>query len=400
MITFVYGMYFMITGLFGFKNMKKTIIRCHIPKHKFAILVAARNEEDVVGNLVKSLKNQDYPDDLYEIYIIPNNCTDNTALVAKEAGAKVMPCTVPVKSKGEVLHFALDNLANRKDIDAYVVFDADNAVHKNFLGRMNDALCDGHKVAQGFRDSKNASDNWISGSYSIFYWIQNFFFNKARMQLRGSATINGTGFMIKKEIIDEYGFNTITMTEDIEYTAQCAIRNIPIVFVEDAITYDEQPFDFNTSWKQRKRWSTGNLQCLATYSKQLLKGYRKNGNLPAFDMFLVFLNPVFMILGFVLIIMLVTFRMFGIQLYDLFAYMFAYGLFFFIIAYLLSVVLNIFIVKYNNRKSEHVISGILFFPLFMFTWLPINLRCIFKKELVWAQIKHSRNVELEELAID
>ena len=298
-LTLAYGLYFAITGLFGFKNINKKLLKQHKPKHHFAILIASRNEENVIGNLVSSLIKQNYPDDLYDIYVIPNNCDDDTEKVAKKAGANIIKCTVPTKSKGEVLKFTFDKLKN-KDIDAYVIFDADNVVHPDFLARMNDALCEGHKVAQGYRDSKNPGDNWISGSYSIFYWIQNFFFSKARMQIGGSAGINGTGFMIKKEIIDEYGFNTVTLTEDVEFTAQCALNHIGVFFVEDAITYDEQPLEFKASWKQRKRWSLGNLQCFKTYYKKLFRTYTKTRFLPCFDMFLTFMAPYVQVISCVL----------------------------------------------------------------------------------------------------
>ena len=92
--------------------MHKPIIKKHKPKNKFAILVASRNEEAVIGELVESLLEQDYPKDLYEVIVIPNNCTDNTEKVAKKAGATIMKCTVPVKSKGEVLK--LKNYQNAK----------------------------------------------------------------------------------------------------------------------------------------------------------------------------------------------------------------------------------------------------------------------------------------------
>ena len=68
----------------------------------------------------------------------------------------------------------------RNDIDAYIIFDADNVVDKNFLKHMNNSLNNGYLVAQGFRDTKNVSDNWISSSYALYYYIQNYFFNKAR----------------------------------------------------------------------------------------------------------------------------------------------------------------------------------------------------------------------------
>ena len=175
-ITFVYGMYFAITGLFGFKNYHKSLFGKHKPKHKFGIVVPTRNEEQVIGALIKSLQHQNYPKDLYEIFVVPNNCTDNTEKAAREAGATIINCTVPVKYKADALKFTFQQLESRKDIDAYVDFDADNLVHPDFLARMNDALCEVVLVAQAFRDAKNMGDNWITGGYTLFYFIQNFFF--------------------------------------------------------------------------------------------------------------------------------------------------------------------------------------------------------------------------------
>ena len=94
-----YGLYFFITGFFGFKNINKKLLKKHKSKNKFAVLIASRNEEDVIGHLVKSLLDQNYPKDLYDVYVIPNNCTDETEKVAKKAGAKIIKCTVPTKSK-------------------------------------------------------------------------------------------------------------------------------------------------------------------------------------------------------------------------------------------------------------------------------------------------------------
>jgi len=394
--TLTYAAYFGITGLFGFKNMRKKLTKKHKPKHKFAILIASRNEEEVVPSLIKSLLKQNYPEELFDVYVIPNNCTDNTEKVSKKAGAKIIKCTVPTKSKGEVLKFTFDKLS-KEDIDAYIIFDADNVVHPDYLARMNDVLCEGHKVAQGFRDSKNPSDNWISGSYSIFYWIQNFFFSKARMQMGGAASINGTGFMIKKEIIDEYGFDTYTLTEDVEFTAQCALNNIKVFFAEDAITYDEQPTEFNASWKQRKRWSMGNIQCFKRYAGKLFTAYRKTGYIACLDMLLSFAAPFVQILATILTVVLFIFRIFDVQLYDIFSYMYSWGIVFFLLAYIGNVILNIFVIRYNKKSVKEILPGILLFTVFMITWIPINFICIFKKDLTWEPIKHSRKVDIEDV---
>lgn len=397
-LSFIYGMYFGITGLFGFKNYHKSLFGKHKPKHKFAIIIPTRNEQDVIGALIKSLQKQKYPEDLYEIIVVPNNCTDDTAGAAKKAGATVMECTVPVKVKADALRFAFKNLKERKDIDAYVIFDADNLVHPDFLARMNDALCEGIQVGQCFRDSKNMSDNWLTGSYTLFYFIQNFFFNRARMNFSGSAAINGTGFVVRKDVIDEYGFNTVTLTEDSEFTGLCALRGIQVAFVEDAITYDEHPQNFWQSWKQRKRWTSGTLSCLKIYGKKLLGTFLQTGNIACFDMFMMYVAPIVTVLGLVLTIVLIVFHVLDVELFDFFSYLYASGILFFIVFYILNVAMNIFVVKYNKKSAKNILGGIFLFSFFIATWIPINIICLFKKTDSWEQIKHDRSdVDLDTL---
>ena len=397
-LSFIYGMYFGITGLFGFKNYHKSMFGKHKPKHKFAIIIPTRNEQDVIGALIKSLQKQKYPEDLYEIIVVPNNCTDDTAGAAKKAGATVMECTVPVKVKADALRFAFKNLKERTDIDAYVIFDADNLVHPDFLARMNDALCEGIQVGQCFRDSKNMSDNWLTGSYTLFYFIQNFFFNRARMNFSGSAAINGTGFVVRKDVIDEYGFNTVTLTEDSEFTGLCALRGIQVAFVEDAITYDEHPQSFWQSWKQRKRWTSGTLSCLKIYGKKLLGTFLKTGNIGCFDMFMMYVAPIVTVLGLILTVVLIIFHVLDVELFDFFSYLYASGILFFIVFYILNVAMNIFVVKYNKKSAKNILGGIFLFSFFIATWIPINIICLFKKTDSWEQIKHDRSdVDLDSL---
>lgn len=396
-LTLLYGLYFGLTGLIAFKNMKKDLIPKHKPKNKFAILIAARNEEDVIGNLIESIKLQRYPEDLYDIIVIPNNCTDDTRGAAIKAGAKVIDCTVKTKTKGEVLQYTFSELVPNSDYDAFVIFDADNLVHRDFLARMNDALCEGFKVCQGFRDCKNMGDNWLTGSYTLFYYIQNFFYNRARMFMDGSATINGTGFCISREVLETIGFPVKTITEDSEFTGICAIHNIRVGFVEKAITYDEHPLGFKASWKQRKRWTSGSLSCLKNYYKDLIKAFFKTGNIACLDMLLMYLAPISMVAGTISMGMLMAFKIFGVELYDIFSYLFAAGFFLFILFYLFNILLNIFTVKYNHKKVEDIFAGVFLFSFFLATWVPINFICLFKKTKDWEQIKHDRKVNIKDI---
>lgn len=392
LFTLLYYLYFIITGISGIIIKNKVKLKKTDKYHHFAILVAARNEEKVIGNLVESLNNENYPKEKYDVYVIPNNCTDHTKEVAESAGAKILECTVKTKTKGDVLKFVFNKLKDNKEIDAYIIFDADNVVHPDFLMHMNECLASGYNVAEGFRDAKNPRDNWISGCYAVFYLYQNIFFNHARMSIGGSSSINGTGFMIRKELIDERGFDTYTLTEDVEFTGQCALNKERIIFVEDATTYDEYPTGFEPSWKQRKRWSGGVMECQRRYSWKLFKHALKTRNLPSFDMSLVYWGPLILVINFFNLILLA----FLIALHWL-------PVTFFFIArvlicsYLTDMVLNTFMFIYKKKNVWEAMKGIILFPIFIITWIPINIICLIKKPTKWEEIKHDKNININEV---
>ena len=392
-ITSFYLLYFMIIAIGIFKKKKEKVLVDK--KNNFAVIIAARNEEAVIANLIKSLKKQTYPKEHYEIYVIVNNCTDNTEEEARKAGAKVIVCTEKVKSKGEVLKFTFNKLRKEKDIDAYVIFDADNLVHKDFLSKMNDSLNMGYSVVQGFRDTKNVSDNWLSCSYAIMYYIQNLFLNKSRYNLGKSSFINGTGFVIKKELIDKNGYDPKTVTEDIEFVAMCAINGEKIAFNDEAITYDEQVNKFIPSLKQRKRWSIGTMECLRAYFTDLVKAGFKNRRFECFDIIIFYLSIVVHVIGNLAPI----FAILGlfINLKKLTTAYFVSTLAISLCSYVIGVVLRAFLLKKYNKSIKDNIGGILFFDLFLLSWAPVNFVCLFLKKCNWESIKHDRNIDIEEV---
>ena len=242
-----------ITSLIKFKEKPMLTDK----KHRFIIALPANNEEGVIGNLIKSLQMQDYDKSLYDIYVIADNCTDGTANVARENGAIVYErFDEDKKTKGYALNWFLDKMKDKKDdYDALLVFDADNVVDKNFLNVMNKKLCQGEVLVQGYRDIKNPTDTWVSGGYAIFYWTMNRLYHLARYNIGLSPLINGTAFMVKWDILIDEGWNTKTLTEDIEFALINISKGVKLGWAKDAIVYDEQPLTFKQSWKQRERWS-------------------------------------------------------------------------------------------------------------------------------------------------
>ena len=377
-----------IVGLFCNKKYPHSDKKC-----RYGCIIPARNEENTISDLINSIRKSDYPQDKLDIFVVAHNCTDNTAIEAKKAGAKVISCTEKVSTKGEVLKYTFDLFKDNNKIDAYAIFDADNIVHHDFLAKMNDMINSGYSVAQGFRDTKNISDNWLTSSYAILYYFQSLFLNESRYNMGRSSFLNGTGFVIKKEVIDKHGFNPKTVTEDVEFTAMCAINNEKIGFATDAITYDEQTNSFDVSWKQRKRWSFGTMECLREYFPTLLKKGIKERNFECFDVGLFYLSvishvvfnllPIFLLINIIIHFDSLTFDNM------------LYKIIFIVISYLFGVVVRIILLKRYNKSFKDNIGGVLLFDLFVISWLPINFICLFIKSCNWDSIKHNRSVDIE-----
>ena len=255
---------------------------------------------------------------------------------------------------------------------------------------MNESLNNGYNVVQGFRKTKNINDNWLSSSYAIMYYIQGLFINKARFNLGKSAFLNGTGFMVKKSVIDKYGFNPKTITEDIEFTMMCAINNEKIAYNENALFYDEQVVNLKDSIKQRKRWSFGTIKCLKYYFKPLVINIFKNKSFICLDVIMFYLTVFMQIIIFITFIISLLFILLNNNITSVY-----YSLFISLILLLSGIILRIFLIKHYDNNIIDNIGGILIFDLFLLSWLPINLICLFKKNCTWDQIKHNRVVEID-----
>ena len=97
------------------------------------------------------------------------------------------------------------------------------------------------------------------------------------------------------------------------------------------------------------------------------------------DMALVYLAPIMQILNFVNMILLILFKYVGIELNDIFSYYYASGFICFIISYLIGIITELFVLKYKGKSIKSLISGIVLFSFFIFTWILINMICLIKK---------------------
>lgn len=256
-----------------------------IPLHRtarFAVVTCARNEEAVIGSLLDSLALQEYPRDCFDLFVVADNCTDATAAVARSYGAEVLERfdTLHI-GKGHALRWALPQiLPQGHRYDAVVLFDADNQASPAFLSEMDASLADGADVVQGYREAMNPADSWVSGCYGIYWLYMSRFFNRARANMGRSCLVGGTGFAFRTELVEETGWDTVTMSEDTEFSLQRICRGYRIVPADRAVFYDEQPTSFRVSLRQRYRWMTGCVQCVRRCLPEALQALRRGRRAP------------------------------------------------------------------------------------------------------------------------
>ena len=264
-----YRTVYKITGIFLTRKFKRAK-----NQHKYAILVAARNEEAVIGNLIDSIKKQDYPEELVNVFVVADNCTDKTAEVARNLGAVCYERQDDeLRTKGFALQFLVEKIREDYGIEnyeAYMIFDADNLLKSDYISRMNDSFDAGERIVTSYRNTKNFGDNWIAASYGV-HWLRTIRNeHRARSVFHLATRIQGTGFLFSNELIRN-GWNYTGLTEDRAFCADAVAQGYKISYNNEAEFYDEQPVSIKIAMRQRIRWAKGHLQALAETGPTLLK---------------------------------------------------------------------------------------------------------------------------------
>ena len=255
--------YQLIVGLFGFKKHTKDY-QDHDPESRFLVLVPAHNEEQVIGDIIRNLDSMDYPRDLYDYYIIADNCTDRTAEVARAAGARVIetrkespdaPTGKPIALRKALE--AIGDYQNRYDL--MMIFDADNLIDTNMFREVNSQYLDKDKpdLIQCYLGAKNKK-GIVAWFYYTGYTLTNRFFDLAKHRLGVNCVIGGTGFAITTSYLYERGgWTTRSLTEDFEIQVEATLEGRRILWNHNTRVYDEKPTAMRASIRQKIRWGQG-----------------------------------------------------------------------------------------------------------------------------------------------
>ena len=368
------------------------------PKHSFAIIVCAHNESAVIGQLVNNLQVLDYPRHLYDIFVVADNCKDDTAKIAREAGAEVYErFNTEEVGKGYAMGWMFDKVfAMERHYDAFVIFDADNLVHPHFLYEMNRHLEKGEPVIQGYLNAKNPTDTWVAGTFAIAFWMVNHMWHLAKYNLGLSTALGGTGMCIRTDIIRDYGWSCNSLTEDMEFSLKLLIHGVKTTWAHNAIVYDEKPLTFMQSWNQRKRWAQGHFDTGERYIPKLFVQGIKKGKWTILDGIVQITQPYFLLLSAFYIIMTyingivplytnIIYQILPVQVWQIIG----------IGQYLFPL-----IVLAQIKVPPKVWLYYLLYPLFIYSWVPVTfLGYLNRHDKVWSHTQHTRGVALGEVKL-
>lgn len=247
------------------------------PEGTIAVVIPAHDEEQLVAGAVESLRDQTYPDELYEIIVVADNCTDETAAVARAAGANVLVRDVPdSRGKGHALRWAFERILAREDPpDAVVVVDADSVADPAFLTILESHRQAGADVVQG--ESLLVSDGSTTGALRAAAFL---LVNRARPLGRAvlglPPRLAGNGMLFARQLLEDRPWDAFSSTEDVEYGVKLRLDGIEPVFGRRAIVLSPVAPNARAAQKQQLRWEGGQLHLARTYIPALLaRGLRE-----------------------------------------------------------------------------------------------------------------------------
>ena len=284
----VYVVYYVFLYIVGFIFHKQKYPMVE-DKQKFCIFVPCHNEGPVVAATVENYTHIEYAEDLFDIYFIADNCSDDTANILREAiknsGKRNFHVLVRKekdinkRGKPHALRWAIDALESQHLFYSYydmmIIFDADNFVDATILKHINSqyaSIKDKKKpvMIQCYLDSKN-HNSLVARGYFQSYRVTNAFWQISKQKLHLNPAIGGTGFAVTTKFLKEIGgYSCTSLTEDLEIQTIGTVKNRRIEYNGNARVYDEKPTKIKQSFVQRTRWAQGHWWLFFRYTPLLL----------------------------------------------------------------------------------------------------------------------------------
>ncbi len=270
-------------------------------KAKIAFIIPAHNEDDVIEGTVSSIiNNQQYPKELFDVFVVANNCTDKTAEKAKKAGAKVLILDDPDPAHHIPLYpirYGIDHILSLDSYDMVIHVDADNHLSDDFSSLMNDAYQTGVEFARPYEGALNPTQNFYTKACTLFYTYDSRYGSRIRERLGFAALVNGSGAMMATSMLKKCGgYDAKTISDDAEFNFNRMLEGYQGHYVEDAVVYEDMPSSFKDTLNRNKRIFNGGMKLLKTKLLKILGKFFKTGKLTYLE---IFCNYIFLFISLV-----------------------------------------------------------------------------------------------------
>lgn len=361
-------------------------------EHEYCILIPARNESEVIEELLISILNQTEKISPKDVYVIVEDPNDLTVLIVKKYQMNLLfRKDLTKRRKG----YALDDiikeiLQKKKKYSAYFIFDADNVLDKNYIKEMKKTILEGYDIGVGYRNVKNGN-TYVSLASALTFTMINTLSNTRKTKYSNTITISGTGYYIKGDLIEKWGgFPFTSLTEDYELTLYATLNNLTTFYNTKAIFYDEQPESYSVSLTQRSRWIKGYFEARKKYIKKIRKSICLDDfNFASKVTCFIGVRPYIYLILSILFFLVACYFHFPLKTFLLLFFFTIFLLYFFL------VVISFYMVKKEeNQLKIGVSKGILalYYPIFLFGFLVAFLISLFNKNLTWKEIKHTKRM--------
>lgn len=262
------------------------------PVTRFTFIVPSHNEEVGIAATVKSLESVDYPVEMRRVWVIADNCSDQTAQKAREAGATVIErFSEDKRGKGYALELAFEHILKDDFSDAVVVVDADTLVTPNLLRAFDARFAAGASAVQAEYGVSNPMASWRTRLMTIALALFHVLRSLARERRKLSAGLRGNGMGFSRKTLEKVPHTAFSIVEDLEYGIRLGRAGMRVVFVHEARVLGEMVSGESASRSQRRRWEQGRVQMARSHGIPLLKDAMRTRDRLLFDLALDVLVP-------------------------------------------------------------------------------------------------------------
>lgn len=225
----------------------------------FAILIPAHNEQGVLNALLDSLSQLVYPRDRFTVCVVADNCTDDTATLARASGwVRVYErFDAEKRGKGFALNWIMQRLEEEQQkLDAYVILDADSVVIPTFLQSMSRELARGARALQGCNTVLNVTDSPSTALRWLALTLMNHVRPLGRNGLGVSSNLSGNGMCLSRALLQCYPWQAFSLAEDYQYYLTLIEHGERVRYVPDAVVRSQMPTTFSQMRTQDIRWES------------------------------------------------------------------------------------------------------------------------------------------------